>query len=197
MLSQRRYSSVKSRIERNGRDKEKINASKNAHHKKERTHARLFADMGANFIFDFIRACPWRRIRHAKRKNRSFRRGGTLFRAAAAGALPLRTAGETPCLRGRGTAARRKRRKYARRVRHSCATKSVVRFFAATKRYRKFFGSVTLFLCSSSQIRCAPKNYNLNCVTLLTSGENVVQWEYDEKTWETYLYRFFGNALFG
>ena len=76
MLSQRRYSSVKSRIERNGRDKEKINASKNAHHKKERTHARLFADMGANFIFDFIRACPWRRIRHAKRKNRSFRRGG-------------------------------------------------------------------------------------------------------------------------
>ena len=89
--------------------------------------------------------------------------------------------GETPGLRERGTAARRKRRKYARRVRHSCATKSVVRFFAATKRYRKFFGSVTLFLCSSSQIRCAPKNYNLNCVTLLTSGKNVVQWEYDEK----------------
>ena len=39
----KRYSSVKSGIERNGRDKEKINALK------EHTHARFFADMGALF----------------------------------------------------------------------------------------------------------------------------------------------------
>lgn len=59
----KRYSSVKSGIERNGRDKEKMNALK------ERTHARLFADMGANFIFDFIRVCPMAADPLCKAKN--------------------------------------------------------------------------------------------------------------------------------
>lgn len=36
---------------------------------KERTHARLFADMGANFIFDFIRVCPMAADPLCKAKN--------------------------------------------------------------------------------------------------------------------------------